>query len=305
MNYRRRDPIIAQLRQRLLAARHLGTMQPGDRLPPIRTLAYEFETTQRVIMAALHELANEGLVEFRPRLGVFLAAASSEREPVPAWLVRAARPLLRESILRGSPASTVSSYLQRLLERARARVICVECNDDHADALCRELDRDYGFRSRHVELDDVRGARARRTLARADLVVTTSEHAETVRAAAADAHVSFLAVPIRRDLIAEVEKLLAVGAVFFIGTDIRYEAKLKRMFSGVPGAKRLRVSIVGRDDPNRIPESVPIYIMERAWKRLGAWKRRRVMTPIQRLIDDSAIDELLGVAMEHNLAAPA
>lgn len=278
-------------------------MQPGDRLPPIRTLAEEFDTTQRVIMAALHELSREGHVEFRPRLGVFLAVAPRDDRTVPHWLVDAARSVFREAILRGVSASSVAPQLQRLLEHSPALVMCVECNDDHADAICRELDRDYGFGSRHVDLVDVSGARAQRLLARADLVVTTPYHEEAVRPIAERAGVPFLALAIRRDLIAEIERLLLTGAVFFIGTDVRLERKLKRMFSGQGAARRLRVRILGRDDPNRIPGDAPVFIMERAWRRLGRWPRRRTLAPIHRLIDESSIDGLLRLAIEHNLAA--
>lgn len=51
----------------------LRDMQSGSRLPPIRDLARELGVGQSSLFRAIREMANEGLVYSRPKLGTFLA----------------------------------------------------------------------------------------------------------------------------------------------------------------------------------------------------------------------------------------
>lgn len=58
-----------ELRSSILA----GNLQPGDRLPPERTLSAEFGTTRKTVREALEELSREGLIVRRASSGSFVA----------------------------------------------------------------------------------------------------------------------------------------------------------------------------------------------------------------------------------------
>ena len=87
----RRAAIAETLRQRVVAGLHLGTLEPGHRLPSLRVLGAELRTDPRVVMAAYRQLAAEGLVRLRPRSGVFVEAPPRRDEEmlpeVAAWVV--------------------------------------------------------------------------------------------------------------------------------------------------------------------------------------------------------------------------
>src|SRR5919109_3972470 len=70
----RRGEITGTIRQRIVSGLHLGTLSHGDRLPSTRELSDELDVTPRTVMAAYRELEQEGLVELRPRSGIYVAA---------------------------------------------------------------------------------------------------------------------------------------------------------------------------------------------------------------------------------------
>ena len=78
-----RDVIVDAMRGRLLRGIQAGTLVPGDRLPGSRELAAEFDADYRVAIAAYKELQREGLVELRPRGGVYIAARKHGPNGIP------------------------------------------------------------------------------------------------------------------------------------------------------------------------------------------------------------------------------
>lgn len=69
----RREAITDALRERVLGGVHLGTLEPGARLPSLRTVADEMHADPRLVHSAYRRLAAEGLVRLQPRSGVFVA----------------------------------------------------------------------------------------------------------------------------------------------------------------------------------------------------------------------------------------
>src|SRR5918992_2409216 len=70
----RRAEITEAIRRRIVSGLHLGTLAYGDRLPSTRELSHDLEVTPRTVMAAYRDLEREGLVELRPRSGIYVAA---------------------------------------------------------------------------------------------------------------------------------------------------------------------------------------------------------------------------------------
>jgi DNA-binding transcriptional MocR family regulator len=105
MAVKRRGDIIARLRQRIATAYHLGLITVGDRLPSSRRLARELHANERVILAAYRTLADEGLVEFRPRSGVYLASPRAPEAPLFPGFPHWALDVLADGLAHGIPAT--------------------------------------------------------------------------------------------------------------------------------------------------------------------------------------------------------
>ncbi len=96
------SPIYRQLKERVVAMIIDGELKPGDALPSVRTVAAEYQLNPITVSRAFQELADEGLVEKRRGLGMFVLDGapqqllSSERQRflTEEW------PLVRERIER-------------------------------------------------------------------------------------------------------------------------------------------------------------------------------------------------------------
>jgi GntR family transcriptional regulator len=71
------QPIYRQLRDRVVAMILEGVLKEGDPLPSVRNVAAEYRLNPLTVLKAYQELANEGLVESRRGLGMFINAGAS------------------------------------------------------------------------------------------------------------------------------------------------------------------------------------------------------------------------------------
>ena len=265
----RRAEIADTLRQRVLSALHHGTLQPGSRLPSARVLGAELDVDARVVTAAFRQLERDGLVERRPGSRAhFVAGARTGQGTAPSsaeWLVD----VFMEGLARGVTAPDLPDLARRSLETLRLRAACVESNTDHITWLCAELQEDYDVAAAGVEVEALRGSERLPTAVRdADLLLTTRFHEADVRAVAERLGKPLVVATLRADLIADIERQLASGPVYFIGTDPRLEAKLRLMFANAP-ADHLRVLLADRDDVGAIPDGSTAYVMRSARGRLA------------------------------------
>lgn len=67
-----REPIYRQIRARVVEMMLDGVLQEGDSLPSVRTVAAEYRVNPLTVLKAYQELADEGLVETRRGLGMFI-----------------------------------------------------------------------------------------------------------------------------------------------------------------------------------------------------------------------------------------
>jgi GntR family transcriptional regulator len=70
------QPIYRQLRDRVVAMILDGVLKEGDPLPSVRTVAAEYRVNPLTVLKAYQELADEGLVETRRGLGMFINAGA-------------------------------------------------------------------------------------------------------------------------------------------------------------------------------------------------------------------------------------
>jgi GntR family transcriptional regulator len=66
------QPIYRQLRDRVVAMILDGVLKEGDPLPSVRTVAAEYRVNPLTVLKGYQELVNEGLVETRRGLGMFI-----------------------------------------------------------------------------------------------------------------------------------------------------------------------------------------------------------------------------------------
>lgn len=66
------QPIYRQLRDRVVAMILDGVLKEGDPLPSVRSVAADYRVNPLTVLKGYQELVNEGLVESRRGLGMFI-----------------------------------------------------------------------------------------------------------------------------------------------------------------------------------------------------------------------------------------
>jgi GntR family transcriptional regulator len=72
-------PIYRQLKDRIIAMLLDGLLKPGDAIPSVRQIAAEFQLNPITVSRAYQELADEGLVEARRGLGMYVLDGAREK----------------------------------------------------------------------------------------------------------------------------------------------------------------------------------------------------------------------------------
>ena len=70
------QPIYRQLRDRVVAMILDGVLKEGDPLPSVRNVAAEYRVNPLTVLKGYQQLVDEGLVESRRGLGMFVNAAA-------------------------------------------------------------------------------------------------------------------------------------------------------------------------------------------------------------------------------------
>lgn len=299
----RRADIAAILRQRLLSGLHLGELKHGQRLPSARDLARELGSDPRVILAAYRRLETEGLVELRPRSGIFVvthdARESGLRRRTHDWMVE----ILLEAVRRGIPAPEFPERLRESLKTLRLRAACIECNDDLVDELSSEVHSTYGLDVSGVTVDGLSASPPPKDVQGADLLITTLFHTRQVQPWAIQLGKPWIVAELRMDIFAEVARRLTYGPVYHVVADPRFAEKLDLIFGSLPGAANLRVLILGRDDPDQIPETAPVYLTRLARERLPEGSRLKRVIPQARAFTPDTARQIFTFILRANLAA--
>jgi DNA-binding transcriptional regulator YhcF (GntR family) len=298
-----RVDVTEVLRQRVLRALQAGTLHAGDRLPSTRDLSTEFGEDHRVILASYRALADEGLVELRPRGGVYAARTIGPNGalPLPAesWLVD----MLAESVARGIPAVELGEWLRRSVSTLRLRAAVIATTPDQIDGIRRELLDDYGLESEGVDAALVGTAREPALLRHVDIIVTTEAHAHAVQRLAARLGKPSVSASVRPDLIRGEWRLLLRGPVYVVVRDERFADTLLRFFQNTEGRENLHMMIVGRDDLSSIPDGAPTYVTRSAREVLGTTPISGRILPAARVFSADASREILSFIVRENLRA--
>jgi DNA-binding transcriptional regulator YhcF (GntR family) len=307
----RRLEIADLLRRRVKLGLHAGSLTPGDRLPSTRELASDFEVDHRVVVAAYHQLVAEGLVEMRPRGGIYVANISpgAVRAPMPPerWL----REVFVQGRARDMSMRGVVDALHRATETVRLRAVVIHAIADQRTGMCRELEDDYGFEATGVSTDMLGNGHRPPELGHANLIVSTPAYEPLARRLAAQHEKPCIIADVRSDLIGGEWRLLLRKPVYVIVRDVQFKTALLAFFADTKGRENLRVLVADADDLSAIPAAAPTYITHgaREWLATHANTLGRAsdiggrILPNVRTFSSSTADELISFILASNLEA--
>lgn len=303
----RRLEIADLLRRRVKLGLNAGSLATGDRLPSTRELASDFDVDHRVVVAAYHELVSEGLVEMRPRGGIYVAnvPVGALREPMPPehWL----HGIFMQGRARDLSMRGVIDALRRSTETMRLRAVVIHGGADQRAGMCTELEDDYGFEATSVDTDDIGSGHRPPELREADLLLSTAAYEPMVRRLSAQLEKPCIIADVRADLIGGEWRLLLRKPVYVVVRDAQFQKALLAFFESTKGKENLRVLVVDLDDVTAIPAGAPTYVTRgaRDWLRT-AGREDDVggrMLPNARTFSSSTAEELITFILKANLTA--
>ena len=293
--------MVDAMRGRLLRGIQAGTLLSGDRLPGSRELAAEFDADYRAAIAAYKALQEEGLVELRPRGGVYIAARKHAGGIPPiseSWLAE----VFSAALNRGIAAPELIELLPRCIETLRLRSVVIAGTDDQVQGICRELRDDFGFESEGVLSDVAQGASpAPLALRRADLLVTVSAHAPWVTALGEDLQKEVIVIAVRPELRQGEWAMLLRRPVYVVVTSSQFGEMLRQFYAATPGVENLRIIVFGEDDLDAIPDGAPTYVTQGVRKLLGATRVPGRIIPAARTIAADSAREIFTFIVRRNL----
>jgi len=296
------DLIVSTLRGRVIRGIRTRALRAGDRLPSAPELADEFGVDRRVVIAAYRQLAEEGLVERRPRGGVYVAAPSvSGVVPMPeTWLAD----VLVQGLERELPGPTLHDWIRRSLETVRLRAAVVTATADQGHGIRRELRDDFGLEADALVADEVRSADAvPLQLRRADLLLAFRDDEALVRPIAESLGKPLIVLQVQPELVEGEWALLLRRRVYAVVATEKFGEMLRHHYRHVPGHENLVVLVCGRDDLSAIPAESSVYVTQRARAVLGDTPVPGHVLPPARTIAAESAREIFTFIVRANAAA--
>lgn len=269
--------LTERLRKRLTSDLHMGKLQAGDRLPSIRQLARDEGIDHRTVAGAYRALEREGLVEIRGRSGVRVALSvepESEGSQTGAaendWLAE----VLAKSWLRSVPSSDLRRRLEARADASRLRCACVESNRDQMLAYCSEIGELSEMRMLPVFVSasgssPAELARIHGELREVDLVVTTTYHAATARAALNGGGPPLVVLRIHPELADAVRRRLRGPGMTVVAATAEFGDRLRLMYGDVIQRKdQLRLVLASDADAVRRLDPAEPVLLTRAAREL-------------------------------------
>ncbi|MBW3570055.1 MAG: GntR family transcriptional regulator [Gemmatimonadetes bacterium] len=304
-----------KLRDRILSALHLGLLQPGDRLPSIRTLWREMGVDHRVVAQAYRALEDEGLVEVRGRSGVYLAPQDQLGGEVLAETARWMAGVLVEGWKRRMTLAEIPELIRRCTSTVRLRCACVESNVDQMTAYCVELEEQFGLEAVPVYISPVPLPRPDRSvefraveqaIRATDLVVTTSYHSRLVRKAAENVEVPAVTLTVNSEVVETVQRQIRSGGVTLVCVDPEFGNRLRAMYAdATEGADQIRVVLAGDTEAlQSLSRDDAVIVTRAARNRLGdELDLPPLLLPHSPTFSAHTARELLQLIIRLNLAA--
>lgn len=298
-----REEILGRLRSRVVSQIHRETLRTGDRLPSMRELADEWGVHARLVRAAYETLQREGLVELRPRSGVYVAVSpaglAAGDSQMAEWLVD----VLREARARGISPVEYPEHIGQALRAQRLRAACIESNEDQISWLVHEAQADYGLDAFGVDLDAVDPVALAARVRAADVVISTAFHGELLESVARAEGKPIVLLRLAGDFVEPVLDALRRDCLYFVVADRRFALRLPVIYGEVEGAGNLRPLVAGEDDLAAIPPGAAVYVTRAAEIRMSSTAVLRTISSPGRIFAESMATELLRIIVRSNVGA--
>lgn len=294
---RKQQSIFFQMRERITGEISSGALECGDRLPSVRELGEELDADPRVVLAAYEQLAEEGLVEIRPRSGMYvtgvLAPAGHHTAPPSRWI----RETLVAAVQRDIPIVALGELIDDVIAEPRLRAALIECNTDQINSMRAELERYFGLEVASFEFDEIDLRAPARQLRDADVLISAGHNGQLERIASVLGK-PFIVTKVRAALVGRLARLLARGPVYFLVVDTRFRSKMRRLIAPMPDSQNFHVLVVGESDLQIIPPGAPTYVMRDAGTlRESRRHAGRVIAP-QRIFSEATSREIVSRILE-------
>lgn len=296
------ESLTEVLRRRVLRGLHAGSLRPGDRLPSTRELAQELGVDHRAVVAAYRELDTDGVVELRPRSGVYVPAGPhGSPTPMPSanWLTE----IHLQGIARGIPLPELSDWFYRASATLRLRALVVATTIDQAAGLCRELRDDFGLETTALSVAEIHGDGNHPMVRRADVLVSTTAQASLVRELGERLGKRTFIVTVRPDLLDGEWRLLLKRPLYVVIADAGFEDVLRQFLDGHPGAENLRIVMAEPEAVQAIPQGAPTYVTRGASERLAGVPIPGRVLPAARVVSEASAREIINFIVGANLDA--
>lgn len=254
-------------------------------------------------MAAYQVLADEGLVELRPRSGAYVssvnAAAPIDRTPAPNVLAD----ILVAGVVRGFSLASFTDHLRIAALGRRLRATVIAPTADHVHGLARELRADYGLATNALLPEQLKATgSARSALVRTQIIVTTRDLKDDVERVAGPLGKPIMVADVRPPFLTEEwKKLLRFGRIYLVAADERFLEPARVYLKKIVDLDNLRILIAGRDDLAAIPPQAPTYVTEAARQKLGKTRIPGQLIPPPRLLAEHSVRMLVTFIVAENM----
>jgi DNA-binding transcriptional regulator YhcF (GntR family) len=300
--------ILDQLRDRIVTGLYFGNWQPGERLPSIRDIADAESVDRKTAAAAYHRLEEEGLVQVKPRSGVFLRDERTNGQGRSGPLERLQKRWLKNTYdgarALGLDTRTVLRLFNAVADVESTPVAVVEEDEATARTVANELREAVGIDARPLMLQDVGGRLAQ--FAGAPFVITTPYFAARVAALLPQTPliIATLSLDLLHNVLARVEgtRILIVVPSDWIA--LRVESALRQR-----GAATLdRTSVIVPDADTDLEqyrrEGSCIFVWPGCESVLTAFPGDDCVKPV-RLLSEGTLDRARTAVLEAALRACA
>ncbi len=256
------------LRRRIQWGMHLGLVRPGDRLPSLRAAAAEFDVDQRSVLAAYRELERDGIVDMRPRSGIYVSVDPHTAPQLPGaarWMSE----MFLQGYARGVAPVALGHTLSSAMSAASLTAACLECNADQILWMARNLREEFGLSTTWLELGALGPEAIAERLSASDFIVTTTFHAAEARRLGAEYELPVIVVTAGRDYAGTLRAELGRGPVYLVGTDERYARKLIEAADSGRWMTNLRAMVIEQFKSSDLPPDAPLAFTTAAADILG------------------------------------
>lgn len=301
--------ILEQLRDRIVTGLYFGNWQPGERLPSIRDIADAESVDRKTAAAAYHRLEEEGLVEVKPRSGVFLRDERGNGAGRAGPLERLQKRWLKNTYdgarALGLDTRTVLRLFNAVAEVEATLVPVIEEDEATARTVAEELRDAVGMDARPLLLQDVSTRLTH--FAGAPFAVTTPYFAARVAALLPRSSliIATLSLDLLHDLLGRVSGSRVLVAVPSEWIARRVEAALRQR--GADGALvRVAVATPGMDLLELRGDAGCLFAWPGCDFVLEAFPGDECVKPV-RLLSEATLDRARSAVLEaalRNTASP-